>query len=464
MGRACRSVYFLPRFFNITLFLISTSLLNSPQFIIIMFGFLKDKLKSVVSKFSKQVEEESELEEVKEEKVELPKEIKSSKDKSKKESKKTESKKETIKKEKSKIESPKEKEIEIQEKIEEVKEKIEEQKESKGFFGKLKDKFSKTEEVEVEKPKIEEVKEDTLQVQPITVEEKKGFFGSIKEKITTTKISKEKFNELFNELEFTMLENNVALEVIDKIKEDLIKDIVDKPIKRNSVEESIKNSLKESIQDLFILEQTSLINKIESSNKKPYVICFVGQNGSGKTTSIAKITNYLQKNKKSVVLAAADTFRAAAIQQIKEWGSRLNVKVIAHDYGSDPAAVCFDAVEYAKSHNLDIVLIDTAGRQHSNANLMQEMEKITRVSKPDLKIFVGESITGNDALEQSQHFNNSIGIDGIILTKADIDEKGGAIISVSYVTHKPILFLGTGQNLNDIKEFNKEEIIKNLGL
>ncbi|MEK6826227.1 MAG: signal recognition particle-docking protein FtsY, partial [Nanoarchaeota archaeon] len=187
------------------------------------------------------------------------------------------------------------------------------------------------------------------------------------------------------------------------------------------------------------------------------------QNGSGKTTSIAKIANYLQKNKISVVLAASDTFRAASIHQLKEWGGRLKVKVIAHDYGSDPAAVAFDGIKFCQAHKIDVLLVDTAGRQHSNINLMKEMEKIVRIAKPDLKIFIGEAIVGNDAVQQAEDFNKAIGIDGSILTKADVDEKGGAIVSISYITKKPILFLGVGQMPSDLKEFSKEETIQSLG-
>ena len=266
--------------------------------------------------------------------------------------------------------------------------KIELNEEKKGFFSKLKEKFVKKEE---EIKPIEGKNEN-----PEIKEDKKSIFGIIKEKIITTKISEEKFEELFYELELTLLENNVAFEVVEKIKEDMKKNIVEKPIKRGNIEDEIKNSLKLSIEDLFNVERIYLLDKMKT--KKPYVICFVGINGSGKTTSIAKIAHLLQKNKKSIVLAAADTFRAAAIQQLKEWGTKLNVKVIAHDYGSDPAAVAFDTIKYAEAHSLDVVLIDTAGRLHSNKDLVREMQKIVRVAKPDLKIFVGESITGNDCV------------------------------------------------------------------
>ena len=164
------------------------------------------------------------------------------------------------------------------------------------------------------------------------------------------------------------------------------------------------------------------------------------------------------------MLAAADTFRAASIEQIKKHGEKLGIKVISHEYGNDPASVAFDAIKYAKRNLINCVLIDTAGRMHTAKNLIREMEKISRVCKPDLKIFVGESITGNDIIEQVKSFDWAINIDGIVLTKADIDEKGGTALSVCYVLKKPILYLGTGQEMNDIVLFNKKDFIKKLGL
>lgn len=404
-----------------------------------MFSFLKDKLKSAISKISKKVEEEAPKEEIKEEpKVEKQKEKEIVKEKHKKAKKPAEER------------SLEEEEIVQEQRTEEQKE------EKKGFFSKLKDKFVKKEE---------ETKEETKQKEEVKEpEEKKGIFGIIKEKITTTKISEEKFEELFYDLELVLLENNVAFEVIQKIKENLKKDIVEKPIKRGEVENTIKNSLKESIGDLFLTPKIDLMDMIKNKKEKPFVICFVGINGSGKTTTISKITHLLKKNHFSVVLSASDTFRAASLEQLKEWGNRLNVKVIAHDYKSDPAAVAFDSISFSKAHKIDVVLIDTAGRLHSNKDLMNEMKKIIKVAKPDLKIFVGEAITGNDCVEQCKEFNEAIGIDGIILAKADVDEKGGAMVSTSFITHRPIIYLGTGQNLDDLKEFNKEEVIKSIGL
>ncbi len=294
-------------------------------------------------------------------------------------------------------------------------------------------------------------------------EEKKGFFSALKEKILTTTINEPQFEDMFFDLELALLENNVAVEVIDKIKHDLKSSLVNHPIRRSKVEETVILSLKDSIRGLFE-SPFDLISKIKGKSAKPFIIAFVGINGSGKTTSIAKMAFMLKEQGFSVVLAAGDTFRAASIEQLAQHGDKLGIKVIRHDYGADPAAVAFDAIKHAEAKNVDVVLIDTAGRMHSNENLIQEMQKIIRVAKPDVKLFVGESITGNDCVEQAKSFNEAIGLDGIILSKADIDEKGGAAVSVSYVTKKPILYIGTGQEYKDIKPFDAAVVMENLGL
>ncbi|MAG91625.1 signal recognition particle-docking protein FtsY [Candidatus Woesearchaeota archaeon] len=390
-----------------------------------------------------------------------------------------------------------------------VEEKIVEKTVEKGFFAKIKDKFAGKEVVEESKPEIKEEKdiEEKTPVQEEKIEkkhetekkskkekirpiekkpeeklehkkehkhepkievkeepEKKGFFQTIKEKIVTTKINQQQFEKLFWEMELVLMENNVAVEVIGKIKNDLKEELVEKPIRRTKVEVTILSTLKSSIEELFESNDLDLINEIKNKREKPYIITFFGINGSGKTTSIAKLANLLNEKKISCVLAAADTFRAASIEQLQLHADKLGVKIIKHGYGSDPAAVAFDAIKHAQAKNVDVVLIDTAGRMHSNENLISEMKKIIRVAKPDLKIFVGESITGNDCVEQAKTFNDAVGIDGIILAKADVDEKGGAAVSVSYVTKKPILYLGMGQEYKDLEPFNSEVIMKNLGL
>ncbi|MHA2289488.1 MAG: signal recognition particle-docking protein FtsY, partial [Promethearchaeota archaeon] len=216
-----------------------------------------------------------------------------------------------------------------------------------------------------------------------------------------------------------------------------------------------------------ILTPEKNINLLEEIRKKkntnsPYTICFLGVNGTGKTTTIAKIAHYLKKNNISSVAAAADTFRAAAIEQLSYHMQNVGIKVIKHEYKSDPASVAYDAIQHAKAKNVNVVLVDTAGRQVSNKNLMREMQKIVRVAEPDLTLFVGDSLAGNDALNQAKEFNNDVGIDANILTKFDADAKGGAALSISYETKKPILFIGIGQGYDDLEPFNREIFISNI--
>jgi len=335
------------------------------------------------------------------------------------------------------------------------------------WLGKSKKKIEQEAEPEeisskTKEPGKKEIKEEQepISEKPEIVEEKRRFFSRIKEKFSY-KISEEDFNEIYEELELMLLENNIAMEAAEAIKTGLKEELLGKEIKRDKLEEEIKNALKKAIENLLI-EPDDLIPLVKE--KKPFIFVFFGINGTGKTTSIAKVANLLLKNKITCVLAAADTFRAASIEQLEQHASKLNIKIIKHDYGADPSSVAFDAIKYAKVHNIDAVLIDTAGRMHTQSNLLSEMEKICRVAKPDLKIFVAESIAGNDAVQQARNFNEKIGIDAAILTKADVDEKGGTAISISYVIKKPILFLGTGQKYDDLELFSKEKFIKKLGL
>jgi fused signal recognition particle receptor len=189
---------------------------------------------------------------------------------------------------------------------------------------------------------------------------------------------------------------------------------------------------------------------------------FVGINGTGKTTAIAKLTSRLQKNNLSVVLAASDTFRAGAIEQISIHGDRLSAKVVKHQAGGDPAAVAYDALEHAKAKHIQVLLVDTAGRMQTNTNLMDEMKKIKRVVKPHLTIFVGDSLAGNDAIEQAKAFDAAVGIDAVILTKIDADAKGGAALSIAYTIKKPIAFLSTGQGYEDIIKFDSKWMVDRL--
>lgn len=397
-----------------------------------MFGKLKEKLKTWVSKNEEEPEEEI-IEETPEEK----KPAKKKKVPAKKETKKKPAKKEAT----SKVEEEVEEEPKIKE---EPEEEVEEPKEKKSFFSKFKKKSKKTEEEpETEKEPKEEPKEKP--------KKKLGLFQKA--------LTEEKFEELFEELQIILLQHNVAYEAVEAIESHLKESLIGEPTK----EVNINQELKTAIESLLI-NPPNFLNQIKSSDSKPYVILFSGINGSGKTTTIAKVAHYLKQNKMSVCLAAADTFRAAAIQQLEEHGQNLGIPTIKKNYGADPAAVGFDAIKYAKKNKIDVVLIDTAGRMQNSDTLMKEIEKIERVTSPDMKIFLGESTTGNDATLQAKAFNESIGLTGIILSKADVDESGGTAISVSRVAKVPILFLGTGQNYEDLEVFDKKKLIKKLGL
>jgi len=422
-----------------------------------MFGKLKEKLKNWTKSLVKKAEEKEEIigetkedRSAEEKKKEVLEKIKEASDIKPKEIEKfSESKIEKIEEAASPekiIEAPVKFEVGLEkytpdlEKIEEIEKELEETKEG------------------LEKKKVELDKQ-----QPKHEGEKKGFFQRLTSKLTKIKITEKEFEVYGEELRMLLLENNVAYEVADKIITKLKREIVGKEILKKEVEVQIEDTLKDIIIDILI-EPYNIADEIKMKDKKPYVILFCGINGTGKTTTIAKIANHLKKKGISSVLAAADTFRAASIEQINKHAEKLNLKVISHDYGSDPAAVAFDAIKYAEKNKIDCVLIDTAGRMHSEKNLLKELEKISRVSKPDLKIFVGEAITGNDSIEQIRSFDFAIGIDGIILTKADTDEKGGTALSVGYVTKKPILYLGTGQEYDAIIPFNKNKFVEELGL
>lgn len=286
--------------------------------------------------------------------------------------------------------------------------------------------------------------------------EKEGLKSVEKKEAKKEEHKKDKFDKVFSEFEVSLLENNIAYEVVELIKEEIKKELEKDPSKKKEIDEVLKSI----IENIF--KEVEGVNLNEILKKKPTVILFIGTNGTGKTTSIAKFANYLKKRDLTCVLAASDTFRAAAIEQLETHASKLDVKVIKHQYGSDAAAVAYDAIEHAKAKGIDVVLIDTAGRQQANKDLMDELAKVKRVAKPDLTILTVDMLTGNDAVHQAKMFNEKIGIDGLILSKSDADERGGALISAVYITKKPVLFLGTGQGYEDFEEFNKERIIKAL--
>ena len=263
-------------------------------------------------------------------------------------------------------------------------------------------------------------------------------------------------------LEMALMESDVALPVAEEIVREVKSDLVGKKRKIGAdtgqlAEDSLRSAL------ITLLSRNHLdFDEYIRTKEKPVKILFVGVNGTGKTTSIAKVAKYLLDQGYSVVLAAGDTFRAGAIEQLEVHGNNLGLKVIKHKTGGDPAAVIFDAIEYSRAHNKDVVLADTAGRLHTNINLMDQMKKIVRVTNPDLLIFVDEAIAGNDAVERARLFNESVPIGGSILTKTDADAKGGSAISIAYVTGKPVLFLGVGQTYPDLVKFEPEWLVDRL--
>ncbi|HHT19570.1 MAG: signal recognition particle-docking protein FtsY [Euryarchaeota archaeon] len=276
-------------------------------------------------------------------------------------------------------------------------------------------------------------------------------------------ISQNDIDDILFELELALLEGDVALEVAEQIVNSVKKDLVGRKIKRrNDVAEFTKNALKNAISDILVVEGPDLKKSVKKAQKtgEPFKIMFVGVNGTGKTTTISKIADYFVKEGYTPVIAASDTFRAGAIEQISHHAENIGVKIIRHQKGADPAAVAYDAVEHARAQKKELVLIDTAGRMQTNANLMDEMKKIQRVVKPDIAIFVGDALTGNDAVEQARKFDDAVGVDGIILTKADADAKGGAALSIGHVINKPILYLGVGQGYGDIMEFRPDWMVE----
>ena len=288
--------------------------------------------------------------------------------------------------------------------------------------------------------------------------------NGIVNKIVTTELKAEKIRPFLSDFKLTLIENDVAVSVADHVCEEIEKRLDGVVIKRlEDRKQIVKYNLRQILMSILATkENVDLIETVKRkrNTKEPYVIVFVGINGTGKTTTIAKVARLLMKHDCSVVLACSDTYRAGSIEQLEEHAKRLGVRMIKHRYGADPAAVAYDAINYAAAHGVNAVLIDTAGRIQTNRNLMNELNKIKRVTSPDLTILTVDALTGNDAVMQAEEFHRSVGIDGTILTKVDADVKGGAALSVTYVTGKPVFFIGTGQKYEDLQGFNPEQFAK----
>jgi fused signal recognition particle receptor len=421
-----------------------------------MFKFLKKKLKIFENKLEKELEQELTKEEKKEPMVEQPKPILKEEPKPiieekpvekiekpiiEEEAKPIEGKKEPIKP--VKIEPLKEKEIE---------KKVEKPKRQRIL------KIKSVREKEIDK-QIEKTIEAELEH---TLRTRRGIEEAVKtEKKPSRGISEDKLDDLLWDLEIGLLESDVAFSVIESIKKDIKEEIKHVSFERGKVGELVEKVLKNAISHVLKANEFDFLNFI-NEKEKPVVIMFVGVNGSGKTLAIGKIATLLKKNHISCVMAAGDTFRAGAIEQLGIHADNIGVKIIKHGPGADPAAVAYDAIDHAKAKHKAVVLLDTAGRVQTNINLMDEMAKIKRVAKPDLIIFVGDALSGNDAVEQAKRFNEVVGIDGVILTKVDTDAKGGSALSVAYTIGKPLLFIGLGQGYEDHIPFDPEWMIDNI--
>ncbi|MBU7023349.1 MAG: signal recognition particle-docking protein FtsY [Theionarchaea archaeon] len=291
-------------------------------------------------------------------------------------------------------------------------------------------------------------------------------FDILKKKLDTfvqKTISEKDLDSVLWELEVSLLENDVSMKACEKIIETLKSELVGSKVGLTERKKNIiQDALKDAVSQVLNADSVDLEALIKEKKREdgPLVMLFVGFNGTGKTTTIAKLAHIL-KQKYSVVIAASDTFRAGSQEQLEKHAERVGVKVIKHGYGADPAAVAFDAIKHAKAKDVDVVLVDTAGRAETNKNLMEQMKKIKRVTNPDVTIFVGDALAGNAAVEQAEKFGE-VGIDASILTKIDADARGGAALSISYVTGKPIIYVGNGQEYNDLQPFDSEWLLEKL--
>lgn len=295
----------------------------------------------------------------------------------------------------------------------------------------------------------------------------KRAFSNAAKSISQRELSEKDLDESLFDLNVALLESDVSQEVIDDLSQQIKDNLVGMKLQKNETTEQIIASM---LKDNFskILAKAGTVDLISAINTKkqnkggPFKIVFLGINGTGKTTTVAKVANLLKKSGFSIVIAAADTHRAGAIEQISSHAEKLSIKVISQRYGADPSAVSRDALEYARKHYIDVVLIDTAGRMQTAKNLMDEIGKIVKVIKPDIKLFVGDSLSGNDTINQAREFFSYTEFDGAILTKTDADAKGGSAISISYITSKPIIYLGVGQGYDDIIKFNRERFVETI--
>jgi fused signal recognition particle receptor len=293
----------------------------------------------------------------------------------------------------------------------------------------------------------------------------KQAFSAVTSAVREKELSEKDLDDVVFNFQLSLIESDVAQSVAEALTHEVQKSLTGTKVDRSSdPAEVVGQRLTTVLESAFTKAgSVDLVENIrEKKTGEPYVVLFLGINGTGKTTSVAKVGNFLKKKDLSVVLAAGDTHRPGAIEQLTEHANRLGLKVVSQRYGADPAAVGRDGVLYAKAHHVDCLLIDTAGRMQTNQNLMEEMAKIVRVVKPDFRVFVADALTGNDAVSQAELFNQHVGFDGAILTKADADVRGGAALSIVYSTGKPVIFLGVGQAYDDLVPFDTQKFLDSL--
>jgi fused signal recognition particle receptor len=294
----------------------------------------------------------------------------------------------------------------------------------------------------------------------------KQAFATVTSAVREKELSDAQLDQVVFDFQLSLTESDVAQSVAEALTNEVQKSLAGVKVERSAdPSEVVGERLAQALSAAFVKAGTvNLIENIKEKRKtgEPYSILFLGINGTGKTTSVAKVAYLLKKNGLSVVVAAGDTHRPGAIEQLTEHADRLSVKTVSQRYGADPAAVGRDGILYAKSHHTDCLLIDSAGRMQTNQNLMEEMSKIVRVVKPDFRIFVADALTGNDAVSQAELFNQHVGFDGAILTKADADVRGGAALSIVYSTSKPVLYLGVGQGYGDLEPFDSQKFLDSL--
>eukprot|EP01080_Neovahlkampfia_damariscottae_P008738 gene8738-686_t len=322
----------------------------------------------------------------------------------------------------------------------------------------------------------EPITEDDIVIGKDVEKKSKGFFSYFTSLATGTVLDEEDLKPVLDQIKSNLQEKNVALSVSDEICDSVSKNLIGKNIGTFS---TIKTTVRDAMDETLtrILTPSKNIDVLRDAmrareQQRPYVITFVGVNGVGKSTSLSKVCYWLQQNNLKVMIAACDTFRSGAVEQLRVHSKCLNVELYEKGYGKDAASIANEAIKYAKKNGIDVVLVDTAGRMQENEPLMKALNKLVVVNEPDLVLFVGEALVGNDGVDQLTKFNQALSIqhedrrniiNGVLLTKFDtIDDKVGAAISMVYSTGIPILFLGVGQTYTDLKKLSVKSVVKSL--